>query len=175
LDGFVCKFDSNNNKLWGTYYGGEGNENNIRFHPYDNGTKFYIVGITNSQNEIATPGSYQPAKSCFDCINNTPDQTINIFFTHFEPAPLSNPDFNAASTTIYPNPANTAIRLLVNSKNNSSFTIEFYDLLGKKVLECFWNNTTDSIDVSNMSAGIYMVKITNENKESVTQKLIITN
>lgn len=175
LDGFVCKFDQNNNRLWGTYYGGEGYERNVRFHAYDNGTKFYIIGVTNSQNDIATPNSFQATKNCFDCINNIPSQINNIFFTHFEPLPLATPNFNAMAVTIYPNPAKATVSIAVNNYNNQKLIVEFYDMLGKKVLESQEYNSSESIDISRMTAGIYLIKITNENNESITQKFIVSN
>ena len=175
LDGFVCKFDPNNNRLWGTYYGGEGAERNVRFHAYDNGTKFYIIGATNSQNAIATPNSYQTTKNCFDCDNIIPGEITNIFFTHFEPLPLAAPNFNATSVTLYPNPAKTNVSIAVNNPDNQKLNLEFYDMLGKKVLEFQEYISPTNIDVSQMSTGIYLVKMTNENNESLTQKLVITN
>ncbi|RYE10308.1 MAG: hypothetical protein EOP51_33140, partial [Sphingobacteriales bacterium] len=65
-DIFISKFDSTGNRIWGTYLGGT---NPTAFSPYDevwgmeiDGTgNIVVAGITNSVNNIATPGSYQPA------------------------------------------------------------------------------------------------------------------
>ena len=60
-DAFVVKFDSNGNRLWGTYYGGDGADGD---HPQgittDNNGNIILAGGTTSANGIATVGSYQP-------------------------------------------------------------------------------------------------------------------
>ena len=48
-------------------------------------------------------------------------------------------------------------------------TIEIYNLLGDKVVE---NSGENAIDISNLDAGIYMVKITGINSETATKKII---
>ncbi|TRZ75535.1 MAG: hypothetical protein D4R97_02300 [Bacteroidetes bacterium] len=58
-DSFIVKFDSSGQRLWGTYYGGinddEGNGCAI-----GSGNDIFMVGLTNSSNNISTPDSYQP-------------------------------------------------------------------------------------------------------------------
>lgn len=172
-DGFVCKFDSNNNKVWGTYYGGIGNETNVRFHPYDNGNKFYIVGITTSVNEISTINSYQPNKTLFDTNNNTLANVYNIFITHFEPLPLSNTTFNQNSFLIYPNPNNGNFTVSQKINNLESYTIEIFDLLGKKLKTQKLNNLETNIVVNNFSKGVYITKISNTENISFSTKIVI--
>jgi uncharacterized protein (TIGR02145 family) len=58
-DDLVVKFDSSGQRLWGTYYGGDGID-------YGYGCAFgwndelFITGNTSSSNNISTPDSYQP-------------------------------------------------------------------------------------------------------------------
>ena len=56
-DGFLTKFDSGGEQIWGTYYGGSGGD-----EPYalvlDGADNIYIAGSTSSKNGIATPGAY---------------------------------------------------------------------------------------------------------------------
>lgn len=60
VDAFVAKFDSNGFRLWGTYYGGSGNEygHSCITDPMGN---LYLVGETTTSNGtiIATSGSHQ--------------------------------------------------------------------------------------------------------------------
>ena len=71
-DGFLVKFTSTGQRIWGTYYGGANNENDI-FCSVSNSFLF-LSGSTNSANNIATPGSFMPTFSglqkaflaCFD-------------------------------------------------------------------------------------------------------------
>jgi gliding motility-associated-like protein len=57
-DAFIAKFDSNGNRLWSTFYGGEGSDGftNISI---SNDNYLYASGIQNSSTNISTPGSFQ--------------------------------------------------------------------------------------------------------------------
>jgi hypothetical protein len=58
-DGFLAKFSSSGQRIWGTYYGGAGTDaaSGCRISPQG---ELYLAGSTNSPGSIATPGSYQP-------------------------------------------------------------------------------------------------------------------
>ena len=49
-------------------------------------------------------------------------------------------------------------------------SIEIYDLLGKEVLKA--NVTNNALNVSKLTAGVYVVKVTEEGK-TATRKLVI--
>lgn len=70
---------------------------------------------------------------------------------------------------IYPNPVTAGI-LNITSANNESKSIAIFDLLGKQVLNTVTSNNT--INVSNVKTGVYILKITEEGK-TATRKLII--
>jgi endonuclease I len=74
--------------------------------------------------------------------------------------------------TIYPNPTNSVINIqFANSSSiDKNATIEVIDLVGKIILQqnVFFNNETKSLDVSNLSKGIYMISIKNEGQNNVT-------
>ncbi len=73
---------------------------------------------------------------------------------------------------IYPNPA-TSGRIYISTENNSQTkTIEIYDMLGKKVFEATLNSNNKEINIANLTAGIYLIKI-KENNNSETRKLVI--
>jgi len=57
-DGFLAKFSSNGNLLWGTYYGGRGNGFGAYVATDDSGN-IYMSGATFSPSGIATKGAYQ--------------------------------------------------------------------------------------------------------------------
>lgn len=76
---------------------------------------------------------------------------------------LTNIDFN-----LFPNPSNG--NFIINFENtNGNFLVEIYSLIGQKVFE---KQTNESISVSNLSTGIYLVKMLKDGK-SVTKKIII--
>ena len=52
------KFNSNGNRLWATYYGGNQEESNSNI-TIDNNDNIIISGLTASSNNISTPGTFQ--------------------------------------------------------------------------------------------------------------------
>jgi len=69
------------------------------------------------------------------------------------------------SSYFYPNPAQNEIKI----KNNTFTKVDIYDVNGRLVLES--TNTKESIDISSIPAGIYIVKMGNENTQ-ITERLI---
>jgi hypothetical protein len=70
---------------------------------------------------------------------------------------------------MYPNPVSNG-NLHISSDNNSAKSVEIYDILGKQVLNAKVSNNT--VNVSNLKGGAYIVKI-NEEGKTATRKLII--
>ena len=71
--------------------------------------------------------------------------------------------------SIYPNPVSGSV-LNIASKNNAEKTVAIYNTLGAQVVNTKVNNGT--VNVSDLTAGIYIVKITEEGKTS-TKKLVV--
>lgn len=70
---------------------------------------------------------------------------------------------------MYPNPTNLGY-VTISSKNNTEISISLFDVLGKQVIdETITNNI---LDVSNLKAGVYIMKATEHNALS-TKKLVI--
>jgi hypothetical protein len=57
-DAFLMKFDSSGTRLWGTYFGGSGDDYLFDLK-MDNAENLYICGTTASKSGIATSGTYQ--------------------------------------------------------------------------------------------------------------------
>ena len=84
-------------------------------------------------------------------------------------APLSVNNFNANSFSLYPNPTNTG-SVTISSTNSNAISVQVFDILGKQVKnETLTNNT---LNVSNLKTGVYIVKIT-QNNATTTKKLVI--
>ena len=76
-------------------------------------------------------------------------------------ASLSTTSFDAANAfVIYPNPAQNVLHLQSNNFTTIK-AVKIYDLQGKVVLQ----DTNDTINVSNLSKGLYIVKISTEEGE----------
>jgi len=72
---------------------------------------------------------------------------------------------------VYPNPATNLI-WVQNTTTLTEATIVLYDILGNVILQDEINASTNSIDVSNLAEGFYLLKISSENKQ-VTKKVVI--
>ncbi|WP_442786863.1 T9SS type A sorting domain-containing protein [Flavobacterium suncheonense] len=105
-----------------------------------------------------------------DSTNTTPNIIIDELRIAATPNfTLGTTSFNNISgLNVYPNPANDFLH--ITTAINGVKTIAVYDVMGKEVL----NTTTanETINVSSLNAGIYMVKITEEGK-TATRKLVI--
>jgi hypothetical protein len=69
---------------------------------------------------------------------------------------------------VYPNPVVDG-RLYINTASNASKAVAIYDVLGKQVISTATQNT---VNVSNLNGGVYIVKIIEEGK-TATRKLVI--
>ncbi|MCF6308841.1 MAG: T9SS type A sorting domain-containing protein, partial [Flavobacteriaceae bacterium] len=80
---------------------------------------------------------------------------------------LSNNDVQSNAFSIYPNPANDYIN--ITSQISGDKNVAIYDILGKQVINTI---TSERINISALTSGIYIVKIT-QNGVSSTKKLVV--
>jgi len=77
---------------------------------------------------------------------------------------------NIAGFSLYPNPVKGG-KVFINSANNyAERTVQVFDVLGKQVVN--QKGTQNSIDVSHLNKGVYIMKVTEEGKVA-TRKLVI--
>ena len=83
---------------------------------------------------------------------------------------LNTPSFTSGKFEIYPNP--TAIgSVKISSANSGNISIEVFDVLGKRVIKPA-TLQNESLDVSRLKSGVYILKIAQDNA-IITKKLII--
>ena len=70
------------------------------------------------------------------------------------------------SILVYPNPANSIVNIKANSNLKS---IQLYDVHGRILQTKIVNQTTENLDISNQSNGIYFLKITSDDGVKVEQ------
>ena len=70
------------------------------------------------------------------------------------------------SISVYPNPANSIVNIIANSNLKS---IQLYDVQGRILQTKIVNQTTENLDISNQSKGIYFLKITSDDGVKVEQ------
>jgi hypothetical protein len=71
----------------------------------------------------------------------------------------------SAGVSVYPNPANDFINVAYGLTNNSVVTVDVINVVGKRVMTEYVGsqaagNYTSRLDVSNFSAGVYMLNVT---------------
>ena len=143
---------TNNENIQETF---ELTQNCYRFRVFDtagNGGGSIVLYDSESQVVYNTPGNYGEGEEVF--FRTTEVLSIN--------------DNNLQNVIIYPNPTTS----ILNIENAENSMIEIYDLLGRVVL--FENNISinKQLNVSNLSTGTYLIKISNNNKV-ITDKFII--
>ncbi|APY11733.1 hypothetical protein BWZ22_11010 [Seonamhaeicola sp. S2-3] len=73
---------------------------------------------------------------------------------------LNTETISAKSFNVYPNPVNNVLNI---ETSVNYFNYQLYNLHGQKIIEAN-NQTSNSIDVSKLPSGVYILKMTNNNK-----------
>ena len=83
--------------------------------------------------------------------------------------PLPVPEYSDDAFRVWPNPANDVLQIHAPAGTK----VEVFDMSGRKMMENRMVEEPFSADLSNWSAGMYFVKMTNGTSETV-QKIIVT-
>ena len=92
----------------------------------------------------------------------------NIFFSSTNSLGIR--DITQTKYTSYPNPVSNVFH--ISSADASIKSVEIFNALGKSVKQLEVNNTKADIEVSNLSAGIYFAKVSNNKGGLSTVKMI---
>ncbi|MDP5157888.1 MAG: T9SS type A sorting domain-containing protein [Flaviramulus sp.] len=101
---------------------------------------------------------------------------IIAFFTTQNGVAQNNADANLINKnieglSIYPNPVSSGKTFInISSRFNLNKKVEFYNVLGKLIFSI--NLSDKELNISNLSKGVYILKIT-ENNITETRKLVI--
>lgn len=94
----------------------------------------------------------------------------NIFFVvNPDAAPLNTNDYDKEMLNIYPNPAYDI--MYVNGDKNY-YNVNIIDLDGRIVIEKAISTNDNSINVCNLPSGLYIIKLTDENKQVYIRKFV---
>ena len=89
---------------------------------------------------------------------------------NFDPTVSINEVENTFGLNVYPNPASDVINVSVNKAVDA--TISIIDVTGKVVKTSALNGMTTALNTSDLTSGIYHVKIT-DGASTSTQKVVI--
>ncbi|MBS1534533.1 MAG: T9SS type A sorting domain-containing protein [Bacteroidetes bacterium] len=172
---FISSYSQDGNYLSAFPIKGLGQPDFVEFNGY------LPIAVDADQNLIAG-GTFRNTLD-FDPTDNTlelhssvdPNSSIaGVFLTKY-PNPsscaLANPTFTEGSLTIFPNPAQDEINIHFK-ENQSQMIAQMIDMQGRIVLhESFQNNQHFTLDIKNLPAGMYLLKIQTD-KQTFTQKII---
>jgi uncharacterized repeat protein (TIGR01451 family) len=123
----------------------------------------------------------KPGFAIGDIIPNTasiyfdtnPAIVTNTFNTEFV-ATLGIDNFESSNLIVFPNPANDSVQINLQNTSETIDAILINDILGKNIRSITnVSSNQNTIDVSNLSQGIYFVTITTENNLKLVKKLVI--
>jgi Secretion system C-terminal sorting domain/META domain len=97
-------------------------------------------------------------------IYDGPFNKLDATFTNYS---LSSPDIKNGEITIYPNPSHSEI--FIESQKDPITKIELLNLLGESLQSR--TDYTDSVDISDLASGIYLLRIFTE-QGSIVKKII---
>lgn len=84
---------------------------------------------------------------------------------------LSTNDIENSNYIIYPNPSNGVFT--INSSRTEDLKIQVFNLLGERVYKKVLEVNTNSINLSNLNSGMYLMSIETPSKTTVTKKIMI--
>lgn len=137
--------------------------------PYDTNIQWYrdgepIEGATEQTFIITQPGAYYVVAApavCPDATASTSSTPLHVAMNPECEMGLENPEANGFS--IYPNPANNVLNIII-PQNTIVSGYSIFDITGK-VLANGQLGSQNTIDISGLSAGSYMVKLAGENTQ----------
>jgi hypothetical protein len=113
---------------------------------------FSGINVFDGETTNATAASSFPIASYMNATASVKNNAIEGFATY--PNPVTNKEFT------------------ISSRSTSVKEVAIFNLLGKQVLSSSFSGVKSNVDVSTISAGIYILKVTEEGK-TATKKLVI--
>jgi len=140
------------------------------------GIYFYKIGTVTSKGQSNTASNYE-------LLHKNPVNGANYYRLkqvdkngQFEYSAIIKILFNAKGTIVaYPNPVSDKLNVTVAQSfiQNSKLSLQFYDAKGMMVMQKAVTERTNMINMSQLSAGNYSMRIVNEKGEIVDSRIIV--
>jgi len=144
-DAFVLKMDDLGTVEWAVKYGALGIDQGIAI-------------TTDTTGNVVVLGTFQLSVN-FGTTSLTSAGVRDIFLLQLSEN-LSIKENKTSNWSAYPNPTNDFLTLNFSDYNDTSLSIEVFNTLGQKI-KVFENlNTTETLDLSELNEGVYLLKIT---------------
>ncbi|CAM3760327.1 S8 family serine peptidase [Flavobacterium cucumis] len=98
--------------------------------------------------------------------------SVTLNFCKVIPSVLSTTDNIFNSLKVYPNPAKGIVNIDLAGSVSGETVYELFDVQGRKVISKVSSNTVETLNIENLSGGIYLLTIENSGAKT-TKKLII--
>jgi hypothetical protein len=167
-DGVIIGMSATEELIWSTYYGGDGADE-IFATCFDNvGSWIYICGRTmsNCNYPLLNPntGNYMQSTNAGG-LNNL-DAFIGRFKLNFTNVGIKNVQKNNPNLlSVYPNPSNNKLYVNFDDGSQCPLSCQIIDVTGQ-VLENvnlqFENTNVHSININNLSDGMYIIKVASQ-------------
>lgn len=95
-----------------------------------------------------------------------------VFGTTPDPAVSIDEEILEDDFVVYPNPTANTLYFKNNTSNNDSYHIQLIDVYGKVIIETK-SEISNKIDVTNITGGMYIVRLTNNNTDKTALKKLI--
>ncbi|WP_299119683.1 T9SS type A sorting domain-containing protein [uncultured Winogradskyella sp.] len=151
--------------------------NNVTLNSgYPNTAAMIGPGATNSagnnfwnQNDptTTTPMTWTLRFQAFDAGGTEIGTPLSVTY-NFDPS-LSIDDSELTSVEIFP----TQVKNELNVSSNEDLTAEFYDILGKKVKQVKVASGESTINVSNLSPQLYVIRFSNNTGKTLVRKIVV--
>lgn len=168
-DAFITSFNSSNQPLWGTYFGGggttgTGSEYGLSMSLFEDW--LYIGGMTlSSATPQRCPTSY-PNPYCQATLSSS--GFSDGFIARFDVSEMPTGIVESESTDInsliiYPNPTTGEVTILLEGQSNRSATLSVYDMVGRELearkIAPFSGTHNERLDFMQYPNGLYLVKV----------------
>jgi hypothetical protein len=142
----------------------DSNFNVIKYFPT---TDKFNSFVENTDKSITASGEHTAADTSYlQLVIVRTDNLGNIFHTDVTETKQK---YNQ-SISIYPNPANTEVHIQTSS--SEKLLVQLYDITGKQVTQVVSFTSSITINLNDVSEGLYFVRISNSNNQIIqTQKL----